>query len=142
MSMLTGEYNHQLDAKNRIRIPAKLKKELGEEYYFTKGTNGCISVFPKATVDAQFEVLKDIKLGDLEAQKSLRTFAKSFVSAEEDNQGRIVLNPSLRKYANINKDIVICGAVTRVEIWAKEVYDEYFGGDTENFDDVFAKLGL
>ena len=57
MLMLTGEYNHQLDAKNRIRIPSKLKKELGEEYYFTRGTNGCIAVIPKMIVDQKLETL-------------------------------------------------------------------------------------
>jgi MraZ protein len=142
MSMLTGEYNHQLDAKNRIRIPSKLKKELGDEYYFAKGANGCISVFPKETVDAQFEKLKEIKLSDLEQQKSLRAFAKSFVAGEEDNQGRVVLNPALKKYAKINKDIVICGAVTRIEIWAKEVYDEYFSEEEEGYDNLFARLDI
>lgn len=142
MSMLTGEYNHQLDAKNRIRIPAKLKKELGDEYYFAKGTNGCIFVFPKETVDAQFEKLKEIKLTDLEQQKGLRTFAKSYVQGEEDNQGRVVLNPALKKYAQIKKDVVICGAVTRIEIWAKEIYDEYFADEETNFDELFARLDI
>jgi MraZ protein len=145
MAMLTGEYNHQMDDKNRIRIPARLKKELGDEYYFAKGTNGCISVFPKATVDAQFEKLKEIKLSDLDQQRSLRSFAKSYVLGEEDNQGRTVLNPELRRYAGISKEepeIVICGAVTRVEIWAKKVYDEYFKDEDKNFDTLFAQLDI
>ncbi|MDE6074997.1 MAG: hypothetical protein K2G26_01010 [Clostridia bacterium] len=90
MFMLTGEYNHQLDAKNRMRIPAKLKKELGDEYYFAKGSNHCIYVFSKETVEQQFESLKDIKLSDLERQKSVRAFAKSFVPAVEDGQGRVI----------------------------------------------------
>jgi MraZ protein len=95
---------------------------------------------PKETVDAQLEVLKQIPISD-PRQEYVRKLSKSFVSAEEDNQGRIVLNPVLRKYAKIDKDVVFIGAVTRIEIWAKEVYDEYFGGDV-NVDDVYAKLGL
>jgi MraZ protein len=142
MSMLTGEYYHQLDAKNRIRIPSKLKKELGDEYYFAKGSGGCIAVFPKETIDAQSAKLNEIKLSDYEQQKALRAFAKSFVQAEEDNQGRIVLNPILKKFAQINKDIVICGAINRVEIWAKEVYDEYFDETSEGFDELFARLDI
>lgn len=140
--MLTGEYNHQLDAKNRIRIPAKLKKELGEEYYFTKGEGGCISVFPKSTVDAQFEKLNQIKLSETEKQKSLRLFAKSFVSGEEDNQGRVVLNPALKSYAGIKKDLVICGAVNRIEIWAKEVYETYFNDDEIDVGEVYKLLDI
>jgi MraZ protein len=140
--MLTGEYYHQLDDKNRIRIPAKLKKELGDEYYFAKGTGGCISVFSKEMVEAQFQKMSEFKLSDLEQQKSLRVFAKSFVLGEEDNQGRTVLNPLLKQYAKINKEIVICGAVNRIEIWAREVYEEYFGEEKENFDELFAKLDI
>lgn len=145
MAMLTGEYNHQLDAKNRMRVPAKLRKELGDEYYFAKGTNHSISVFSKAAVDAQFEKLKDIKLSDLERQKSLRTFAKSFVLAVEDAQGRVVLSPELREHAGLgknDKDLVICGAVTRVEIWSKKVYDEYFNGEEDNFDNLISLLDI
>lgn len=142
MLMLTGEYNHQLDAKNRIRIPAKLKKELGEEYYFTKGTNGCIAVLPKSVVDKKLErITETVKDSDVEKQKGLRMYAKAFVAAEEDNQGRVVIKPKLKEYANIKKDIVICGAITRVEIWAKDEYDKYFA-DEVNFDELFAKLDI
>lgn len=143
--MLTGEYNHQLDAKNRIRIPAKLKKELGEGYCFAKGSNGCISVFPQQYKQELFAKLNEVKLTDEERQKSLRLYAKSFVTAEEDNQGRVILSPELRKHAGIDKDckdLVICGAVTRVEIWSKKVYEEYFKDEAENFDELFAKLDI
>ncbi|MDE5766710.1 MAG: division/cell wall cluster transcriptional repressor MraZ [Clostridia bacterium] len=145
MFMLTGEYNHQLDAKNRMRIPAKLKKELGDEYYFAKGSNHCIYVFSKETVEQQFESLKDIKLSDLERQKSVRAFAKSFVPAVEDGQGRVILSPELRKHANMekdDKDLVICGAVSRVEIWSKKVYDEYFNGEDEDYDNLISMLDI
>jgi MraZ protein len=138
--MLTGEYNHQLDAKNRIRIPAKLKKELGQEYYFTTGTDGCIFVVPKETIDAQLEVMKQIPISD-PRQAALRRLSRSYILAEEDNQGRFVLNPTLRKYAKIDKDIVFIGAVNRIEIWAKEVYDKYFGDDVK-IEDVYSQLGL
>lgn len=142
MLMLTGEYNHQLDAKNRIRIPAKLKKELGDEYYFTKGTNGCIAVLPKSIVDKKLQLLiETVKDGDADKQKGLRMYAKSFVAAEEDNQGRVVIKPKLKEFANIKKDVVVCGAITRVEIWAKEEYDKYFA-DEVNFDELFAKLDI
>jgi MraZ protein len=142
MPMLTGEYFHQLDAKNRIRIPSKLKKELGEEYYFAKGTNGCIAVFPKEKAESILNQLQETKLADLEQQKGLRSFAKSFVAGEEDNQGRVVLNPVLKDFAKIKKDIVICGAISRVEIWAKEVYDEYFSDEKEDYDSLFARLDI
>lgn len=143
MAMLTGEYSHQLDAKNRMRIPARLKKELGDEYYFCIGTNHCITVLSKQEAEAQLEKLNAIKYSDLKNQKVLREIAKSFVPAVEDSQGRVVLPPDLRRHALLgkeDKELVICGAVNRIEIWAKKVYDEYFDNDEEDFDARIAQL--
>ena len=144
MAMLTGEYSHQLDAKNRMRIPAKLKKELGDEYYFCIGTNHCITVLSKAEAESQLEKLLSIRYSDLGKQKVLREIAKSFVQAVEDSQGRVVLPPELRRHAQLGKDdkeLMICGAINRIEIWSKKVYDEYFlDSDEEDFDTRLSKL--
>lgn len=143
MAMLTGEYSHQLDAKNRMRIPARLKKELGDEYYFCIGTNHCITVLSKQEAEAQLEKLSAIKYSDLKNQKVLREIAKSFVPAVEDGQGRVVLPPELRRHAKLGKDdkeLIICGAVTRIEIWAKKVYEEYFGGDDDSGEDFDTRI--
>lgn len=144
MAMLTGEYFHQLDAKNRMRIPARLKKELGDEYYFAKGSNRCIYVFPKDALEETVKEFQEIKFTDLSKQKSLRMFSKSIVLAEEDNQGRFVLPPKLREYAGIgqeDKDLVICGVMSRVEIWSRKVYDEYFKDEDEEYDKYLSMLG-
>jgi len=143
MAMMLGEYSHQLDAKNRMRIPAKLKKELGNEYYFCKGTNNCITVLSKEEAEAQVAKLLSIKYSDLEKQKTLRSLAKSFIQAVEDTQGRVVLPPALREHAKIgkdDKDLMICGAVNRVEIWSKKVYDEYFANEEKDFDKLISEL--
>lgn len=145
MAVLTGTYNHQIDAKNRIRIPARLKKELGEEYYFAFGSNSCIFVFAKADMEKYLEQLGATRLSDLEAQKRVRAFAKTCVAVEEDNQGRVVLSPELRKHAKLgkdDKDLMICGAVNRVEIWNKKIYDEYYADVDDNFDAMFAQLDI
>lgn len=142
--MLTGEYFHQLDAKNRMRIPARLKKELGDEYFFAKGVNRCIYVFTKDALEEIFRECEGIKFTDVAKQKSLRVFTKSIMPAEEDNQGRFVLPPELRRYAGIDqdsKDLVICGVMTRVEIWSRKNYDEYFANEDEEYDDLIANLG-
>lgn len=141
--MLLGQYNHQLDAKNRMRIPAKLKKELGDEYYFTKGINHCISVLSKEEAEAQIEKLKSIKYSDIERQRTLRAISRSYVPAVEDSQGRVVLPTELRAHALMDKDdkdLVICGAVTRIEIWSKKVFDDYTASDEDDFDTLVSKL--
>lgn len=145
MTMFTGEYFHQLDAKNRIRIPARLKKDLGEEYYFAFGTNHCIFVFTKQKMEQYLEELGAAKLSDLEAQKRVRMFARTCVQVEEDNQGRIVLSPELRRHAQLGKDdkeLVICGAVNRIEIWNKRLYDEYTADMETDYDKLFSELDI
>ena len=145
MAMFTGEYFHQLDAKNRIRIPARLKMDLGEEYYFAFGTNHCIFVFTKQKMEQYLEELGAAKLSDLEAQKRVRMFARTCVQVEEDNQGRIVLSPELRRHAQLGKDdkeLVICGAVNRIEIWNKRLYDEYTADMETDYDKLFSELDI
>lgn len=145
MAMLTGEYFHQLDAKNRMRIPARLKKELGDEYYFAFGTNSCIFVFSKEKMEAYLEELSSVKLSNLEMQKRVRAFSKSCLPIEEDGQGRLVLTPEYRRHAKLgkeDKELVICGAVNRVEIWNKRIYDEYFADADNDFDSLFSQLDI
>ena len=142
MYFLTGEYNHQLDAKNRIRIPAKLKKELGDSYYFAKGTDKCIFIFPEEIAKEQFAKINEEKMSDAEKRRGIRSFTKSFSAAEEDNHGRVVLPANLMEFAHIKKDVVFCGVGNRAELWAKEVYDEYFADDDENYNEYFDSLGI
>ncbi len=141
MTFLTGEYNHQVDAKNRIRIPNKLKGS-EDSLYFSKGTNGCIFVFTESAVNEKLELLAQVKLHDAEKQKGLRAFIKSFQLVESDTQGRMVIPSKLVEFAKIVKDIVICGAGDHIEIWAKEVYDEYFSDEDTDFDKFFNSLDI
>ncbi len=145
MAIFTGEYFHQLDAKNRIRIPAKLRKELGEGYWFAYGTNHCVSVFTDEQMRKYLEELGEAKISDLEAQKRLRMFARKCVQPEEDNQGRVILSPEFRKHAQLgkdDKDLVIIGAVNRIEIWNKRLYDEYTASMEDDFDEMYSQLGI
>lgn len=142
MFYLTGEYFHQMDTKNRIRIPNKLK---GEEkgLYFSCGTNNCIFVYSEEEFKKLVAKIEEhTQMSDDDGQLALRFFTKSFTWVDGDAQGRMILPPALKKYAKIDRDIVICGAGTRIEIWAKEVYDKYFANANDNFDSLFKKLGI
>lgn len=145
MAIFTGEYFHQMDAKNRIRIPAKLRKDLDSEYYFAYGTNNTIFVFTKQKMEEYLEQLGQTKISDLEAQKRVRMFARTCVPVEEDSQGRVTLSPEFRRHAQLGKDekdLVICGAVNRIEIWNKRLYDEYTADMEKDYDAMFAQLGI
>ena len=82
------------------------------------------------------------KLTDERQRKAVRIFEKSAFHIEGDGQGRMVLPVLLKEHAKIDRELVICGAGTHIEIWAKEVYDKYFEGEEESFDDMFNILGI
>ncbi len=151
MSILTGAYNHSVDGKNRIRIPAKLRSDLGIDFsetedkenkdkrfslVFHTGTDGCIAVYTQEAVDKIFAPFADIKMSDFEKYRAVRRYLNTFETVESDPQGRLVVPPKFRQHAKIKKDIVICGTVDHIEIWAKEVYDEYFGINDMSVADV------
>lgn len=142
MFYLTGEYTHQIDAKNRIRIPSKLKGNKSG-LYFSKGTNKCLFVYYEEAFKALIEQVEEkCKLSNDDEQKGLRVFAKSFNYVEGDAQGRMILPQNLKQYAKIDRDVVICGAGSHIEVWAKEIYDSYFANEDENFDELFKKLDI
>ena len=144
-TLFRGIYEHQLDDKNRLRIPAKFKKGLtGDDeknkksYSFTRGLNGCIYVFPDEVLDEVLDELSEGKLG--ESSKASLLFFSSIFSAEEDSQGRVVLPSKRREMAGIKKDVVTVGRGRRLEIWAAERYNAYIDG--VDYDEEFKKLGI
>ena len=124
--MLIGTYSHQLDQKNRFRIPAKFKQALGEDIIITRGNGKQLFLF--AGSDMQRLVIdkaENISLFDEVGQKSVRLLLSSSFELEQDNQGRVLLPTELKNFAGITKDIVSIGVGSRVEIWAKEEWEAY-----------------
>ena len=137
--MLLGTYNHQIDQKNRFRIPAKFKTSLGDNIIITKGTDNCLFLFSPTDIEsAVFEKAKAISMFDETAQKSLRLLMGSAHEAEIDNQGRMLLPLALKEHAQITKNIVFVGVGNRVEIWAEENWNKY--SENTNFDTEMSKL--
>ena len=137
--MFWGTHRHQIDAKNRLRIPAKLKSELGDKFVVTKGSNGCLFVFNSKMMESLYEKLQNVPISDIAAQKSIRMLFASASEIENDEQGRFLLPQNLKEFAKIDKNVVTIGAGTRLEIWSEEVWDSYSACD--NFDTVLEQLG-
>lgn len=137
---MLGTYPHQLDDKNRIRIPAKLKTELKDNYTLTKGVDGCIYVFAKEAFAAHIGGKQgEVSIGDRAAQKPLRLLMASAYELTEDKQGRIILPAELIKHAGIKKNVVILGVGNRAEIWDEERWNAYSSGE-DDFDTAMAGL--
>lgn len=126
-----GEYNHTIDQKGRLIVPAKFRESLGEQFVVTKGLDGCLFVYDKQEWAAFEEKLKTLPITNKEARAFVRFFLAGAADVEVDKQGRILLPSVLREFAKLEKDVVLVGVGSRVEIWGKECWD-----DTTNFDDV------
>ena len=132
--MAGKNYSHQLDAKNRMRIPAKLREELGEGYFVTVGTGKCLYVYTAEQMAEVKDSLKKVSAYRDRELKAARFILYNTWEAEEDKQGRILLPENLRKYANITKNVIVFKGPTCVEIWSEENWNEYF--NDVNFDDL------
>ena len=130
--MLIGEYEHTLDAKGRVSMPAKLRRDMGEAFIVTKGLDGCLFAFSQDEW-MNFETkLKSLPLSDKNARNFVRFFLAGATECELDKQGRFLIPANLRKEANLEKEAVIIGVGTRLEIWNKETWiakDEAISAD-------------
>ena len=138
--MFIGEYKHTIDAKKRLALPAKFRKELGTGVIVTRWLDNCLVVFP----EKEWEVMSD-KLGKLPAsQPEARGFARILLGGammlEFDNLGRILLPEYLKEYAELKKDVVICGLFNRLEIWDETKWGTYKSGVEKNVGDLAGKL--
>ncbi|MCQ2561673.1 MAG: division/cell wall cluster transcriptional repressor MraZ [Clostridia bacterium] len=126
--MLMGTHQNQIDAKNRVIIPAKFRDELGGKCILTRGLDACLVVFPMQSWDEQQKKLAALPRSDERARAFLRYTYANAVDCDIDKQGRIVLPQFLRETAKIEKELVTIGMLDRIEIWAKEVYDSSENG--------------
>ena len=122
--MFMGEYNHTIDAKGRLIIPSKFRELLGEEFVLTKGLDGCLFVFPMNEWGAFELKLKSLPLTDKNARAFSRFFVAGAATCELDKQGRILVPSTLREFAGLDKDVVLAGNLSRIEIWSKEKWSE------------------
>ncbi|OYP38963.1 division/cell wall cluster transcriptional repressor MraZ, partial [Lachnotalea glycerini] len=122
--MFMGEYNHSIDAKGRLIMPSKFREALGDEFVVTKGLDGCLFVYPIDEWQAFEEKLKTLPLTNKNARQFSRFFLAGAATCEVDKQGRILLPSVLREFAQLNKDVVLVGVLSRIEIWSKSKWIE------------------
>jgi MraZ protein len=123
--MFLGEYQHSLDPKGRIIVPSKFREELGAKFIATKGLDNCLFLYPMDEWKTIEEKLRSLPF----TRGDVRSFARFFFSGaselEIDKQGRILLPQNLRDYAGIEKDLIVIGVGSRVEIWASDKWAQY-----------------
>ena len=122
--MLIGEYEHSLDVKGRLILPAKIREDMGDKFIVTKGLDGCLFGFSQNEWTNFEEKLKTLPLTNKNARDFVRFFLSGAIECELDKQGRFLIASNLREYANMEKDVAIIGVGTRLEIWDKEIWQK------------------
>ncbi|MDI3521863.1 MAG: transcriptional regulator MraZ [Bacillota bacterium] len=135
-----GEFQHALDSKGRLFIPARLREELGERFIMTRGLDRCLFVYPLAEWATLERKLKELPFTRSEARAFVRFFFAGATECQPDNQGRVLIPPSLRSYAGIEKETSIIGVSTRVEIWSQQEWENYSAKVRDNYAELAEKM--
>jgi MraZ protein len=135
--MFLGRFNHTLDEKGRLAIPARFRSELQAGLVITRGTDRCLSVYPLSTWETLAAKLDALPMGDANARNLRRAAFAAAEPAELDKQGRIILPERLRAYANLEGNVAVVGMNTFLELWDLQTW-ETLEGEVEAQGDVFA----
>ncbi|MCP8616612.1 division/cell wall cluster transcriptional repressor MraZ [Salirhabdus salicampi] len=134
--MFMGEFQHNIDTKGRIIVPAKFREDLGETFVITRGLDKCIFGYPMSEWRLLEEKMKKLPLTKKDARAFTRFFFSGAVECEVDKQGRINIPSPLRHYAELDKECVVIGVSNRIELWSKEKWGSYFEESEESFAEI------
>ncbi|MBO4336459.1 MAG: division/cell wall cluster transcriptional repressor MraZ [Lachnospiraceae bacterium] len=136
--MFKGEYSHSIDDKGRLIMPAKYRELLGEGFVITRGFDKCLFVFDQKDWDKFEEDLRSLPISKKNARDLQRFFIGGAVDAEIDKQGRVLVPQVLRKFANLEKDVVLIGVGGHIEIWNSDAWES--GGSFDDVDEIAEQL--
>ena len=138
--MLIGEYEHSLDTKGRLIMPVKLREDIGEKFIITKGLDGCLFIFSLDEWTIFETKLKQLPISNKDARMFSRFFFAGAIDSELDKQGRFLIPSNLRDFANLEKDVIIVGMDSRIEIWSKAKWNDC--KDNLSANDIAEKMEM
>ena len=138
--MFIGQFEHTIDEKNRIAIPAKFRKELKDGAILSKGLDGCLFMFAKAKFARMAQDISSLPLSKSSARLYSRLMLASAQEVEFDNQGRIILPGYLKKFSSLKKNAVVIGIYDRIEIWAQESWVKESAKTDKKAEDLIEDL--
>jgi MraZ protein len=138
--LFLGEYQHSIDEKGRVIMPARFREQLGSTFIITRGLDGCLFVYPHEEWLKLSNEVQNLPLARKDARAFSRLLFSGAVEGECDKQGRVSLPNVLREFARIQKDVVIIGVSSRLEIWAAEAWAEMNADVAGKFEELAEKL--
>jgi MraZ protein len=142
--MFYGEYEHTIDNKGRVIIPAKFrqisKESYVEKFFVTRGLDKCLFVFTEEEWRSQEHKFKNLPFTKKDSRKFNRLFFSGAFEAVIDKQGRILIPKYLKDYAQIKRNIIVVGVSNRFEIWDDTLWKEYYNNTQSSFEDIAEDL--
>ncbi|MDZ7611499.1 MAG: division/cell wall cluster transcriptional repressor MraZ [Candidatus Moranbacteria bacterium] len=139
--MFIGEYQHSIDAKKRLAMPSKFRRNFKNKAVVTRGLDNCLFVYPMKEWEKIAEKLGNMPVGESATRSFVRLMLAGAVDVELDSQGRVLVPDYLKKYAGLNKEVVIAGLYNRLEIWDKKNWEKYKESAEKNQDKIAEELG-
>ena len=143
-AVFLGQYHHSLDSKGRLTIPAKFRAELATGLVITRGIDRCLAVFPTQEWEALAQKVSDLPMTDRRARIFKRRIFSAASDVVPDKQGRVLIPPRLREYANLEGEVLVAGVNDYIEVWNTDRWDDEGEQlDRDDFDvDDWAVLGI
>jgi MraZ protein len=139
--MLIGEYQHTLDSKKRLSLPAKFRKEVGKKVVITRGLDACLFMFPLSTWKGIAQKLQQLPIGGADTRGMSRFLLAGASETDVDQAGRILIPEYLKEFADLRSRVVLAGVSDRVEIWNERLWEEYKRRIERNADQMAQTLG-
>ena len=139
--MFIGEYNHNLDDKGRLAIPAKFRAILKKGAVVTKGLDNCLFLYSKEQFAEIAKKIASLPLSQSKARAFTRHMLAGAMDLEFDNQGRITLPEYLRKFSGLNKKVIVAGLYNHLEIWDENAWNKYKLNSERNSSSIAEALG-
>lgn len=139
--MFIGEYQHNLDDKGRLAIPAKVRSLLKEGAVVTRGLDNCLFLYPKKEWEKLAKKLAELPISQPSARAFARLMLAGAMDVDFDNQGRITLPEYLRKFAGLKRKSIIAGLYDRLEIWDESLWNKYKQGNEKKTNKIAEGLG-
>jgi MraZ protein len=138
--MFIGEYQHSIDIKKRLSLPAKFRRELGKKVVITRGFESCLVIYTQEQWKNVMEELKNLPTGRAETRKFTRAILGGAVEVSLDKLGRILIPDYLKEYAGLKKNVTVCGLSNKLEVWDSERWETYRKRAEADIDKVAENL--
>jgi len=139
--MLIGQYQHTIDNKKRLALPVKFRGELGTKVIVTKGVENCLVVYTEKEWEVMSQKLANLPISQQEARSFARHLLASAMEVALDKLGRILIPDYLKNYAQLKKNVTICGISNRLEIWDEQKWEDYSKNAEKGVEEIVSKLG-